>query len=207
MTDAGQRAAGSASGSAALAGGARIVQYRNKSADASFAPPTGGIAAAAVPERMPLPLIVNDDVSLAAGDRRRRRASGARRRRRERCTQPARARKRVIGVSCYDRLTRALAAQDEGADYVAFGSFFPSAVKPHAARASLQLLRQARDAHTVADRRHRRHNDAQCGATARSGSRCAGGHLGAVRCRRYTTSCAKLRALICKPRNPHPETP
>lgn len=50
----------------------------------------------------------------------------------------------VIGASCYDDLDRALRLRADGADYVAFGSFFPSAVKPHAARPGLDLLRRAR---------------------------------------------------------------
>ena len=51
---------------------------------------------------------------------------------------------RIVGVSCYDNLARAQDAVAQGADYVAFGSFFPSAVKPGARRASVALLRQAR---------------------------------------------------------------
>jgi thiamine-phosphate pyrophosphorylase len=50
----------------------------------------------------------------------------------------------LIGVSCYDELDRALRLRAEGADYVAFGSFFASSVKPGAVRPSVDLLRQAR---------------------------------------------------------------
>jgi thiamine-phosphate pyrophosphorylase len=46
-------------------------------------------------------------------------------------------------VSCYDSLERARAAAMAGADYVAFGAFFPSPTKPHAVRASPDLLRQS----------------------------------------------------------------
>jgi thiamine-phosphate pyrophosphorylase len=49
----------------------------------------------------------------------------------------------VIGVSCYNRLELALQAQQDGADYVAFGRFFPSQTKPGDIRASAGLLRQA----------------------------------------------------------------
>lgn len=45
-----------------------------------------------------------------------------------------------IGVSCYDDPTRANAATAAGADYIAFGAFFPSPTKPDARRASLELL-------------------------------------------------------------------
>ena len=51
---------------------------------------------------------------------------------------------RLVGVSCYDDLERARAAVAAGADYVAFGSFFPSTVKPDARRAELELLGAAR---------------------------------------------------------------
>ena len=61
---------------------------------------------------------------------------------------------RLIGVSCYDDFERADAAVAAGADYVAFGSFFPSSVKPEARRADLSLLASRRRA-SRARRRHR----------------------------------------------------
>jgi thiamine-phosphate pyrophosphorylase len=51
---------------------------------------------------------------------------------------------RLVGVSCYDDGARARAAVAAGADYVAFGSFHPSLVKPAARRAGVHLLREAR---------------------------------------------------------------
>ena len=51
---------------------------------------------------------------------------------------------RIIGVSCYNDFEHARAAVEAGADYVAFGSFFPSATKPAARRANLGLLQRAR---------------------------------------------------------------
>lgn len=49
-----------------------------------------------------------------------------------------------IGVSCYDSLDLALKAQEGGADYVAFGAFFPSKTKPNAKKASLDTLLEAK---------------------------------------------------------------
>ncbi len=49
----------------------------------------------------------------------------------------------IIGVSCYDDLARVRRLASECADYLAFGAFFPSPTKPHARRASLQLLRDS----------------------------------------------------------------
>jgi len=50
---------------------------------------------------------------------------------------------RLIGVSCYDDIERARAAVAAGADYVAFGSFFPSSTKPSARRADPAVLAAA----------------------------------------------------------------
>ena len=50
----------------------------------------------------------------------------------------------LIGVSCYNSLDSALAAQDDGADYVAFGSFFPSPSKQNAVVAEPDIISQAK---------------------------------------------------------------
>jgi thiamine-phosphate pyrophosphorylase len=88
-------------------------------------------------------LIINDDVALA----RVLGADGVHLGREDTPVPDARAAlggQALIGVSCYDNLARAREAQRQGADYVAFGSFFPSGVKPGAVRAPLELLRGAR---------------------------------------------------------------
>ncbi len=46
-----------------------------------------------------------------------------------------------LGVSCYDSRDAAMVAGELGADYVAFGAFFPSATKPSDLRADPELLR------------------------------------------------------------------
>jgi len=51
----------------------------------------------------------------------------------------------IIGVSCYDDIDRARRLAAEGAGYLAFGAFFASPTKPHARRASLDLLRDSAD--------------------------------------------------------------
>jgi len=53
----------------------------------------------------------------------------------------------IIGASCYDDLQRAKDAIAAGADYVAFGAFFPSPTKPHARRASTTLLQAGAHLH------------------------------------------------------------
>ncbi|HLR12825.1 MAG TPA: thiamine phosphate synthase [Burkholderiaceae bacterium] len=51
---------------------------------------------------------------------------------------------KIIGVSCYNDLPRARSMLTAGADYIAFGSIYPSTVKPDAVRADLDLLTQAK---------------------------------------------------------------
>ena len=46
-----------------------------------------------------------------------------------------------LGVSCYDSRDAAMVAGELGADYVAYGAFFPSATKQTDARADPELLR------------------------------------------------------------------
>ena len=49
----------------------------------------------------------------------------------------------IVGVSCYDDIDRARKLAAQGADYIAFGAFFPSPTKPHARRAGPRLLRDS----------------------------------------------------------------
>lgn len=53
--------------------------------------------------------------------------------------------KGIIGVSCYGALSKAEEALKEGADYVAFGSFFPSPTKPQSGIVSASVIAKARD--------------------------------------------------------------
>jgi thiamine-phosphate pyrophosphorylase len=128
---------------AALDGGARLVQYRNKSA-ASEVRTRQARALLALCRGHGVPLIINDHPDLAVAIE----ADGVHLGRDDGDIAGARARlgpQALIGVSCYDELALARAALRAGASYVAFGSFFPSDVKPGAVRAPLQLLQQARE--------------------------------------------------------------
>jgi len=131
-----------ASAQAALAGGARLLQYRNKSAAPALRL-TQARALLALCRKFRVPLIVNDhpDLALAVD------ADGVHLGADDGSLAAARAQlgpARLLGASCYDRLELALEAERLGADYVAFGSFYPSRVKPGAVRAPLALLREAR---------------------------------------------------------------
>jgi thiamine-phosphate pyrophosphorylase len=126
---------------AALAGGARLLQYRDKLAD----PACRERRARALLLRCRahgVPLIINDDLELAL----RIGADGVHLGQRD--APLARARDRLgadalLGVSCGDSLELARAAQDRGASYVAFGRFFASRTKPDAPPARLATLRAA----------------------------------------------------------------
>lgn len=126
---------------AALAGGARLIQYRAKRL-ASGVRLAQARALLAACREAGVPFIVNDDLELALavgadglhlgrddGDPRaaRQRLPGA-----------------ILGVSCYDDPERAVAAAQAGADYVGIGSVFASATKPGAPRSGLGAIAEAR---------------------------------------------------------------
>lgn len=127
---------------AAIAGGAVVVQYRDKSGDQAKrrweAENLFDLC-----RSLRVPLLINDDVTLAAevgadgvhlgaedgtlADARRILGEAA-----------------TIGVSCYNSLPLAEQAVRAGADYIAFGRFFPSNSKPDARQAELTLLHEAK---------------------------------------------------------------
>ena len=122
----------------AIAGGARIVQYRDKKHVAADRARQATELASLCRQHGAL-FIINDDVELA----KQVQAAGVHLGRED--ASLTRAREQlgdgsIIGVSCYNDLARAIQAQADGADYVAFGSFFPSRTKPRAVRAGLELL-------------------------------------------------------------------
>jgi thiamine-phosphate pyrophosphorylase len=89
-----------------------------------------------------VPVIINDEVQLAL----ELGADGAHLGRDDGDLSQARVRLkgRILGASCYNDRALAHAAVKAGADYVAFGSVFPSPTKPAAARASLGLFQEAK---------------------------------------------------------------
>jgi thiamine-phosphate pyrophosphorylase len=127
----------------ALQGGARILQYRNKAANAAL---QWTQASALLPlcKSHQVPFIINDDVLLCQqldadgvhlggtdGDiAAARQLLGA---------------DKLIGASCYNRFELAAQAKTQGADYVAFGACFASSTKPHAPVAGLDLFAKAKE--------------------------------------------------------------
>jgi len=127
---------------AALQGGAAIIQYRNKRASPSTRREQARALARVLAVRGGM-LVVNDDPDLAVEVD----ADGVHVGEDDAPLAATRARigpDRLIGVSCYNDWQRARRAVDEGADYIAFGSFFASATKPQARRAEIELLARSR---------------------------------------------------------------
>lgn len=127
---------------AALQGGIHILQYRNKQADHKL---QAQQASAILPlcRQYNVPLIINDSVglclSLDADGVHLGADDGNLAEVKERIGS------KILGASCYNRFDLALAAQNQGADYVAFGACFASNTKPNAPVASLDLFNRARD--------------------------------------------------------------
>ena len=124
-----------------LDAGVACLQYRNKVADTA----TRRAQAAALQQACAaagVPLLVNDDVALAAAIG----ASGVHLGEDDGDLAAARAAlgpQAIIGASCYDELDLARRAVAAGASYVAFGAFFPTRSKVTTRRATPALLGEA----------------------------------------------------------------
>jgi len=126
---------------AALEGGVRLLQYRDKSDDASRRLREAE-ALLRLCESYATELVINDDAELAA-----RLGVGVHLGQGDGPLAPARAllgRQTILGATCHASLDLATQAAAAGASYVAFGRFFTSVTKPGAAAADLALLDAAR---------------------------------------------------------------
>jgi thiamine-phosphate pyrophosphorylase len=125
---------------AAIRGGAVWIQYRTAAFEDRK---RQAQALCQLCHRCRVPLIVNDDPRLAWDIG----ADGVHLGQDDPHYEEARALlgpQAILGVSCYNSLDRAISAQRIGANYVAFGRFFPSKTKPEAKQAPLALLHEAR---------------------------------------------------------------
>ncbi|MES2353758.1 MAG: thiamine phosphate synthase [Pseudomonadota bacterium] len=123
-----------------IAGGARIIQYRNKSDDIAHRLWQAD-ALAALAKAQDAVFIINDSIDLAWSTN----ADGVHLGKDDSDVAAARRRLpyKLIGVSCYGDLERAIEAEKLGADYVAFGSAFSSSTKPNASPVPLELYQEA----------------------------------------------------------------
>ena len=126
---------------AALIGGARLLQYRDKSGDAGRR-----LEEAAqlkeLCQRHGAQLLINDDLALASELQvgvHLGRDDGSLREAREQLGPQA-----IIGATCQADLDYAAEAVEAGTSYIAFGRFFQSETKPGAPAATSELLTRAR---------------------------------------------------------------
>lgn len=127
---------------AAMAGGCRIVQFRDKLS----AMPERAARARALREltrRFGATLLINDDLALAFLVK----ADGVHLGADDGNLIAARAMlgpERILGASCYADFAAAQAADTAGADYIAFGAVYPSPTKPAAPAAAVDLFSKAK---------------------------------------------------------------
>ena len=126
----------------ALMGGMKVLQYRDKSLDEAKRLRQAGALKVLCHQYQAL-LIINDDIELALAVE----ADGVHLGQQD--DSLAKARKRlgsyaIIGISCEGSLEQAKAAVEQGADYIAFGRFFPSRTKPDAKPADITILPEAK---------------------------------------------------------------
>ena len=130
-----------------LSAGAKIIQYRDKINSL-----TKKTAIAKQLHKLtntyPCLLVINDDVDLAKSIN----ADGVHLGKDDFSIEKARnilGKDKIIGASCYADFKNAKSAIQASADYIAFGSFFHSAIKPQAPKADTTLIKQAKSEFTT----------------------------------------------------------
>ena len=132
---------------AALKGGVRLLQYRNKIANKTLQYAQAKLLLTLC-HRYDAKLIINDDITLCI----ELDADGVHLGATDGEIAAARqilAADKIIGASCYNQLDLAKSAQAAGASYVAFGACFVSSTKPNAPHAPLSLFTQAKNELTL----------------------------------------------------------
>jgi len=126
----------------AIAGGAQIIQYRNKTANKQQQL-NEAQALQSLCQKYQRVFIINDDIELAQTVN----ADGVHLGQTDSSIRLAREQlgiKKIVGITCHSNLEAAKKAQQQGADYVAFGRFYPSHTKPTAPPAEIDILYQAK---------------------------------------------------------------
>jgi len=123
---------------AALEGGAVLVQYREKHLPAVEQLRQASALQSAC-SNAGVPLLINDNIELAL----RVQAAGVHLGQGDTALTDARrllGDQAIIGITCHADLALAQAACEQGANYLAFGRFYPSTTKPNAPAADTQVL-------------------------------------------------------------------
>ncbi len=125
----------------AIRGGIHLLQYRNKQAESSQQE-SEAAALMKLCRAQNVHFIINDDPQLAV----KVDADGVHLGQSDSNIAHAReilGANKIIGITCHASLKIARAAEKAGADYVAFGRFFPSQTKADAPPAEIDILQQA----------------------------------------------------------------
>jgi thiamine-phosphate pyrophosphorylase len=128
----------------ALRGGATVLQYRHKTADAALAYEQSG-ALLALCRRHGVPMIVNDNVELCL----RIDADGVHVGGTDAAIAGVRSavgNGKIVGASCYGSFELAQEAAQAGASYLALGGFYPSQVKQYEVGTAPELIVQVKAA-------------------------------------------------------------
>jgi thiamine-phosphate pyrophosphorylase len=131
----------------ALLGGAVLLQYRHKTADAAQALEQAA-ALLALCRRYGVPMIVNDNVALCLEIG----ADGVHVGGTDAAVEAVRKSvgpDKIVGASCYGSLELARQAQTAGASYLAFGGFYPSQVKQYEVSTKPELIAQVKQSTTL----------------------------------------------------------
>ncbi|MFT5395320.1 MAG: thiamine-phosphate pyrophosphorylase [Gammaproteobacteria bacterium] len=125
-----------------LSVGVALFQYRNKTED-QRKKRTLALELQSLCKKYKTPFIINDDLKLTKEIA----ADGLHLGQHDTDIETARGvlGDKIIGISCYNDFNRAVIAEQSGADYIAFGSFFPSATKPDAAKANIELIIKSKE--------------------------------------------------------------
>jgi thiamine-phosphate pyrophosphorylase len=127
----------------AIKGGARIVQYRHKTAGETQRQEQAS-ALQALCRRYAVPFIINDHVDLCIALS----ADGIHVGGTDESVAAVRSRvgkDTIVGASCYGEMELARSAKEEGASYVAFGGFYPSRIKKYPVTTPFSIIRSARE--------------------------------------------------------------
>lgn len=128
----------------ALKGGANILQFRDKTTDWNTQLSLAKQLRQLCHDYNAI-FIINDDIELA----KQCHADGIHLGKEDDALEKARSElgeNAIIGISCYNSLERAFEMQSRGANYVAFGRFFPSKTKPKAPQADTETVIAAKQA-------------------------------------------------------------
>lgn len=126
----------------AIKGGAVLLQYRHKTADAAQRK-TQAIALLALCRSYNVPFVINDFVELAI----ELDADGVHVGGTDASVAQVRAQvgpDKIVGASCYGSMELAHKAAREGASYIAFGGFYPSRVKKYEVSTQASIVAEAK---------------------------------------------------------------